>query len=173
MAEQKAEANESKSKKSSLKVLIIVAAILFLEGVTVIGVVMFTASPKMSAGSEFMTDDEALQNEIHELLVSKGRFPNSRRGITYLYDSQIKVQVKAKNLQKVTEVIEANEGLIRQHIASVIRMAEPRHFEEPLHVTLTSQVEQVLNEIIPVDVETNESLIEGVLIVDMVGFPAG
>jgi len=121
----------------------------------------------------FAADKSHELDKIKEVLLTEGRFPNNLRGITYLYDTQIRVEVKQKNVERVEARIADLEGRLMMNVGTIIGQAEPRLFEEPHYVTLRRQIEQMLRDVIKPDIETNETLIEGVLIVELVGFPSG
>lgn len=161
-------------RRVSMKVLIGVVLVVLLEVVTIVTVAMLTNKPQAGADMPGFTPDITQElDKIKEVPLIDGRFPNSLRGITYLYNAEIRVEVKQKNVERVTARIADLEGRIMMNVSTILGQAEPRLFEEPHYVTLRRQIEQMLREVIKPDIETNESLIEGVLIVELVGFPAG
>lgn len=167
---------ESGDKKRSMQTKVIVGVLLvvILEVVTITTVAILTSEPEAGAGMEgFKLDESRKLDKIREIILIEGRFPNNLRGITYLYDTEIRVEVKQKNAERVESQIAELEGRLMMNISTIMGQAEPRLFEEPHFVTLRRQIEQMLRDVIKPDIETNESLIEGVLIVKLVGFPAG
>lgn len=164
---------ETPARKSSLKVILMVAVIMLVEAGVLIGVAMFTRSPEVKADSGFVTSQEEALNRIVEVPVVHDRFPNSKQGVLYLYDTQVTARVKVRNQKIITEFAENNQALIKTTIAALWRNAEPRHFDEPLLSTLTRQAEEALKEIMPRDPTSGESLIDKILLDGVTPYRAG
>ena len=160
-------------RKSNVKVILLVAAIMVIEAGVLIGVAMFTSTPAVKADSGFEAEQDAALNRIIEVPVVHDRFPNSKQGVLYLYDTQITARVKAKHEKAITEFVAGNQALIKTRIAALWRNAEPRHFNEPLLSTLTRQAEEALKELLPTDPKTGESLLEAVLLEGVTPYRAG
>lgn len=164
---------DATAKKSSLKVILMVAAIMVIEAGVLIGVAVVTKSPEVKADSGFLSAQEEALNHIVEVSVVHDRFPNSKQGVLYLYDTQVTARVKARNQKTITDFAEGNQALIKTTIAALWRNAEPRHFDEPLLSTLTRQAEEALKQIMPKDPTTGESLIEEILLDGVTPYRAG
>ncbi len=160
-------------KKSPLKVVIMVAVIMAVEAGVLLGVAMFTSTPAVKADSGYITEQEAALNRIVEVPIVHDRFPNSKQGILYLYDTQITARVKARHEKAITDFVENNQALIKTSIAALWRNAEPRHFDEPLLSTLTRQATEALKEIMPRDPTTGESLLDAILLEGVTPYRAG
>lgn len=179
MAEHKTDKSEKETappaegRKSNLKVILIVAAIMLIEAGVLIGVAMLTSAPSVKADGGFESDQEAALNRIIEIAVVHDRFPNSKQGVLYLYDTQITARVKARHEKAITEFVAGNQALIKTTIAALWRNAEPRHFNEPLLSTLTRQAEEALKEIMPKDPKSGESLIGSILLEGVTPYRAG
>ena len=168
--EEAPKAPEAPAKKSSLKVIIMVAVI---KAGVLIGVAVLTRSPEVKADSGFLSEQEAELNRIVEVPVVHDRFSNSKQGVLYLYDTQITARVKASHQQTITEFVEGNQALIKTTIAALWRNAEPRHFDEPLLSTMTRQAEEALKQIMPKDPTSGESLIDEILLDGVTPYRAG
>ena len=164
---------EAPARKSSLKIIIMVAVIMVIEAGVLIGVAMFTRSPQVKADSGFLSQQEQALNRIVEVPVVRDRFPNSKQGVLYLYDTQITARVKTRHQKAITDFAEGNQALIKTTIAALWRNAEPRHFDEPLLSTLTRQAEEALKQIMPKDPTSGESLIDEILLDGVPPYRAG
>jgi len=176
MADPKAEkeaAAAPPARKSNLKVIIVVAAIMLIEAGVLIGVAMFTSAPSVKADSGYETEQDSALNRIMEIQVVHDRFPNSKQGVLYLYDTQITARVKTRHEKAITEFVAGNQALIKTTVAALWRNAEPRHFNEPLLSTLTRQAEEALKEIMPKDPKSGESLIDAILLEGVTPYRAG
>ena len=155
--------------KLSLKVFLLVAAAMVLEAAVIIGVAIMTNTPAVQAG-EFTSDPAARLDRLVEIPVVSQRFPNSKQGVTYLYDTEVAVQVKARHEEAVRQILEENEARITTLIGTLWRQAEPRHFDEPHLSTLSRQLEEGLGSILGEDPNTNEPRLQGILIPVLTGF---
>ena len=170
--DKKSKPNEAKEKKGglSIKLLIVVAGVFIVEAAVLGGAWMMTSKPQVEASTEFDPDPVAKGNRIVELEVLKERFPNTKQGVAYLYETQITVQVKVRNKDLVAQVLEENQARIKMQVGTIIRQSPPRHFDEPRLATLSRQFTQILRDIVGDDPQTNESLVEGVLIPTLTGY---
>ena len=171
MADKETEQTQDTPKKSSMKVIIMVAAAMFIEAGVIIGAAFFTRTPEVSA-APFAEAAEADPDRVIEIPLLKERMSNNRQGIVYLYETEIVIQIREKYEKDVTRRLEENSARIKMMIGTLWRQAEPRFFEEPQLSTLTRQVESTLGEIIGTDPTSGESCLEGVLIPVLRGFPA-
>jgi len=159
-------------KKSSLKVLLMVAVVLVLEGGTVGVTIMLSGSPAKVEGHGPTPDLAAEENKLVEDLVVKDRFANQRTGRTYLYDTEIFITVRAKDNPKVKEKVESMQAQLSTEIATIFRRAEPAHLLEPTLATLTRQVKAALDERLGKDAE-GKPVVQEVLIRKCIQIPVG
>ncbi|MFG0330947.1 MAG: hypothetical protein ACF8PN_13745 [Phycisphaerales bacterium] len=169
MPDKPAENAESTGRKLPLKVIIIVVGVVLMEVATIIGVAMFTNTPSVEA-REFEIDEAATLNRIVEVPVLKDRFPNSKQGVVYLYETQITAQVRARDQQEIERILTENEARVKTIVSAIWRQAEPRHFNEPELSTLTRQLEEALGEVFGEDPNSNEPRLQGILIPSLTGF---
>ncbi len=143
----KAEATEPAPKKSSpIKAIIVVAAVLLIEGGTIVGTMMLSGGPAEVKGEGIAADAQAGQNKLVEVLVISARFTNERTGRTYYYDTEIYATVKNKNATKFKEELETMKARLQNDVHTIFRRAEPTHFQEPTWATLSRQIKAVLDE---------------------------
>ena len=158
-------------KKKPIKMILAVLLILGLEAGTILATAILTRKPDFAGAGPFIDDSAAAEERLVEVGVLHERFPNRKSGVTMLYETTIAVQVKKKNSEKVTQIIEENRARIQMAIGTIWRNAEPRHFNEPYLDTLTRQAHEMLFQIIDEDLpEGEESRIEGVLIPTLTGW---
>lgn len=158
-------------KKKPIKVMLGVVVILGLEAATIFGTAMLTNKPQIASGDPFLEDQMAAEERIVEVPVLNQRFPNRKSGVIMLYETNIAVQVKKKNEEKVKQIIEENSARIKMAIGTIWRNAEPRHFNEPYLNTLTRQAREMLTKIIDEGLpEDEESRVAGVLIPVLTGW---
>lgn len=162
---------DHEKKKKPLKLILAILLILGLEAGTIFATAIFTRKPEISRADGFKDDLAEAEERLVEVSVLHERFPNRKSGVTMLYETTLAVQVKKKNSDKVTQIIEANAARIQMAIGMIWRNAEPRHFDEPYLDTLSRQAHEILVQIIDEGLpEGEESRIEGVLIPTLTGW---
>jgi hypothetical protein len=160
------------ANKSGKKTLIMGAVVLAVEAVVIIGVMKFLggkAAPvhaSETANAVAPSEDE----KIIETQVLKAKMPNNKSGVTYVYDTEIYVQVKRKHVSRVEDEIEQFQNEIKADITAIWRTAEPPNFQEPRLETLTRKVYTLLNERFGVDKASGEPIISKCVIVMSTGF---
>jgi hypothetical protein len=154
--------------KGSLKTAIAVLVLLGLEAALIVGAMtIIGGEPDVaSADDSSLADvDNAEDNKIVEILVLDGKLPNAKAGLTYVYDTEIYVQVKAKHADLVNSELEQFYNEIKAEISAIWRTAEPPHFKEPKLENLTRKVYAMLDERFCADPETGESILVKCVIV--------
>jgi hypothetical protein len=165
---QPAAATKPKGKKTAVLVL----AILLVEAVVIVGAMKFlgghaapTSAVEMPAPSAESEDDK-----IVETLVLNAKMPNNKSGVTYIYATEIYVQVKQRHLERVKSEIEQFQNELKADITAIWRTAEPQHFQEPKLDTLTRKVYALLNDRFGEDKVHKEPIVSKVVIVMSTGF---
>lgn len=152
MADEKAKADASApaeapaAKKKIPKTALFVVAILLLEAVTVVITFSMSGGPATAKADRqiaALVDDS---NQQVEELVLEDKFPNSRRGDVYLYDTQIYAVVRKKHQEKVKEQVKGMSAQIHADLGTVFRRADPSFMHEDELQTLTRQIKAVLDE---------------------------
>ncbi len=94
---------QRKSRKSPLRLVIVIGGILVTEAVVIIGAMMFLGGPRdVEAAEAPAVLDAPEEEQIVEILVLDAKLPNNKSGVTYLYDTEIYVQVKKRCATEVT-----------------------------------------------------------------------
>ena len=168
MAEAAAETTPGKQK---LKPMILIVAILVLEAVVIVGALkMFTGPSEAQAIDPMAVAGVPDEEKITEVMILSARLPNSSTGVTYLYETEIYVQVKRKFADRVQEELEQFQNEIRAELTALWRTSEPQHFREPRLDTLTRKVYALLSERFGNDPESGESIVNKPVIVMGTGF---
>jgi len=158
-------------KKSPLKTIILVVSILLVEAVAIIGGMMMLSGPQLveanpDAAVIEIPDDE----KIVELRVIDSRLPNNKSGVTYLYDTQVWVQVKNRYSEQVADQLDRFHNEIKAEITAIWRTSDPRHFQEPKLENLTRKVNALLDARFGADPQTGETILAKSVIVMQPGF---
>lgn len=163
MAEEQEQSAVPK-KKLPLKTMIVLAAVLIIEGVAISGAFLLSGGAADVDAAGIAEDAEAMKNELVEELVVEGRFQNTKTNRPYLYDTQVYIRVRQKHQVQIQQELEQKRAAITMEIASVIRSSEPVHLREPKLATLTRQIKAALEQMLSADKETGESTVEEVTI---------
>ena len=172
MAEEGQSASPQQPKKGMpVKTLLLLGGVLLIEAAVItVAFVAFGSPAKVKAeGAE--VDEQAIQEQPVEELVVAGRFPNTKRGRTYIYDTEVFVVVKRKHHEKIKEKIEGMAAQINGDVRVIIGRAEPNHLLEPTLATLKRQIRASLDQRIGVD-EDGNSRIQDVVITRFTQFRA-
>ena len=172
MAEEaQAADNSAAPKKKPLKAIMAVAVVLIVEAVVIIGAMMMLGGPAKVEAQELPGHIEASEDDkIVEVPVLDARLANNKTGVTYLYNTEVFVQVKKKQSERVKAEIEQFKNEIKAEISAIWRTSEPHHFQEPKLENLTRKVEAMLNERFGRDKEMGEAVIQKCVIVMGTGF---
>jgi flagellar basal body-associated protein FliL len=142
MAEEQEQSNK---KKLPLKTILILAAVFVIEGAVIAGVFMMAGKPAEVKAEGAAQDEAALADELIEELVVSAKFPNTKRGRTYIYDSEVYVVVQRKNQSEVRSRLDGMSAQISGDIRTVISRAEPSHLLEPTLATVKRQIKAALD----------------------------
>ncbi|MHC4107738.1 MAG: hypothetical protein ACYSTY_06615 [Planctomycetota bacterium] len=152
-------------KNRPLLTISLVAAVLLVEAAVILGVAVMIGEPAEVSANDPITVIDAPEEEIVELLVLDAKLPNNRSGITYLYDTEVYVQVKRKFEDRVTGEFKQFRNEIRAEITAIWRTSDPRVFEEPMLETLTRKVYALLNDRFGIDPQEGEPVMSKCVIV--------
>ena len=162
---------QRKRRRSPMRVVIVVGTILVVEAVVIIGAMMFFGGPPEVEATEIpavlATPEE---EQIIELLVLDAKLPNNKSGVTYLYDTEIYVQVKKRYSDQVLDELQQFRNEIKSELTAIWRTAEMRHFQEPRMESLTRRIHAMLSERFGVDPRRDEPIISKCVIVMGMGF---
>ena len=150
-------------KALNVKTLSILASVFVVEGLAIFMCFVLAGGPSDARADEVARQEAAEAAKPVELLVVAERFPNTLTGRTYLYDTEVFIQVRRKHKQIVEEKLEQMAATIKSDIAQIFRAAKPGHLHEPTLATLRRQIRARLSERLGHDAE-EESLLRDVLI---------
>lgn len=175
MAKEKAPEAEaevaSERKKLPLRLVMLIGGVLVVEVAVIIGAMMlFGGPPKVEATEMTVTLDAPEDEKIVEVLVLDGKLPNNKSGVTYIYGTEIYVQVKKRYSEQVAGELEQFRNEIKADITAIWRTSDPQHFQEPKLETLTRKVQALLADRFGVDQQWSEPIISKCVIVMGTGF---
>jgi hypothetical protein len=97
--------------------------------------------------------------------VVNDKMPNAKRGVTYLYDARIYVQVKQRNAARMERELEQFGNEIKAEIVGIFRTSDPRVFTEPRLETLQRRLEMMFHDRMGTVDGGEEPIVEKVVIV--------
>jgi len=153
--------------------ILAVLGLLVFEAALIVGAMMIIGGEPKVAGADDSTLPEvetAEDEKIVEILVLDGKLPNAKTGITYLYDTEIYVQVRRKYADRVNSELEQFYNEIKADISAIWRTSEPQHFKEPKLENLTRKVYALLNERFGTDPDDGEPILVKCVLVMGTGF---
>lgn len=161
------------TRKKRFGTPLLVAMVLLAEAAAFVGFMTLAGGPSTAeAGSalEIMPGDP--DNAVIETLVLDARLQNNRSGVTYVFDTEIWVQVRAGHQEIVEREIARVHNEIRAEINSTWKACEPRELRESGLETVTRKIYALLSDRFGLDVETGEPVIIKCVIVAGTGFRA-
>ena len=162
---------QRKRRKSPLRLVIVLGGILVVEAVVIIGAMMILGGPPNVEAAEVPAVMTAPEEErIVEILVLDAKLPNNKSGMTYLYDTEIYVQVKKRYSDRVVAELQQFRNEIKSEITAIWRTAEMRHFQEPRLESVTRRIQTMLSDRFGVDLQRDEPIISKCVIVMGMGF---
>ena len=171
MADEKKTPDAGEAKKRSLKGPLMVLGILVLEAGLIVGGMMMLMKPPASTDASMVSEVDAPEEEkIVEIPVLDAKLPNAKTGVTYLYDTEIYVQVKQRNAEDVQSQLDRFQNEIKAEFNAVWRTSEPKHFQEPRLESLTRKVHALMDERFGTDSVSGEPIILKCVIVMGTGF---
>lgn len=164
MAEQNdKEKQGGAAKKLPWKTVLVLVAVLLVEGLAVSALFWFAGKPAEVRADGSTADQTAVLKQPVEVLVVEDRFQNTRTGRPYLYDTQVYVILARQHEQAVAASLESMKAQIHSDVATIFRRAEPSHLLEPELATLRRQIQAALTRHIGHDDE-GEPIVQEVLI---------
>jgi hypothetical protein len=167
-------AEESKApsrRRLPIKAALILGAVMVIEFLILGSVFVLMGGPADVKADPAKADLEATAEQPVEEFVIADKYPNTKRGRTYLYDTEIYVVVKRKSQDKVKELIKSMTAQISADVRTVIGRAEPNQLLEPTLATIKRQVKAVLDERLGMD-EDGRPRVQEVVITKFTQFRA-
>ena len=167
------ESTEDAPKKGGLplKTIIIVAAIMLIEGVVVVGLLKMTGGPSVAAAADLAGEEGADWESVVEVPLIEDRFQNMQSGRVWLWETSIVLKVKNKNKDLVEKRLERRKNEIHEGVSLIFRRAQDRHLKEPGLETVTRQLNRYIEDVFGVDAD-GMPRVERVIIPKCKGFPA-
>lgn len=128
------------------KFVVITAVLLVGEAALFGGLYFLFGGPKSAQATEAVVAKDPEEEKIVEVLVLNERLANDRTGLTFVYPTEVYVQVKKRDEAWVAEEVERFRNEIRADLVAVWKTAEPHHFQEPRLESLTRRAETLLRE---------------------------
>lgn len=150
-------------RKFPLKTLLVLGAVLLLEGLTITAAFLLSGGPAQVEASSAAMEEQARAQQPTEVLVIEDRFQNTRAGVPYIYDTRVVAVVQYRHQAKVKDLLETIQGQIVEDVSTIIRRAELAHLREPTLATIKLQVKTALDQRLGKDEEGNP-IVESVLI---------
>jgi len=175
MADQETNAEStqegSPKKASGLKTVLIVAALMLLEGGAVFFVISSMNGPSSVEASELEGLEGTGEEAPVELELVTDRFQNMQTGRVWEWRVQIYLRARQKNVDEIKRIMERDAASIKEGVALIFRRAHDRHLREPGLETITRQLTTYLNEVFGLDAD-GLPRVERVIIPECKGFPA-
>jgi hypothetical protein len=171
-----AEASEqvkTTAAKGWLKTALMVVLLLAIEAGAIVGTMFFLGTDNRVAtteGADLPDLEPEAGQRIVEILVLDEKLANAKTGVTYLYDTEIYVQVRQLHADIVTSELAQFTNEIKADIGAIWRTSEPQHFQEPKLENLTRKVYALLYERFGNDPDTGEPILVKCVIVMGTGF---
>lgn len=153
--EQVKPADAPAKKRLPMKMIIVVAVVMIVEGALFgAGIMLFGDSPPAVEASTLEDDQKAKEQDLVEVLLVGGKFQNTRQGAqAYMYQTSIYVLVKQKDQAYVEEQIKAEINRITDEIIEVFARAEPAELSAPERLELKRKIMAKCNERFKVDAD--------------------
>jgi len=135
-----AAAEKPAEKKGTLKVIIIAAAVLLLEGGTIGATMMLNKGPRPASAEIPTTAPAAPVEKDVEVLLVKAKLPNNQSGHLFLYDLQVVAKVSEKNKEKLADLMTDRAAAVQDRIRTILASSDPKSLSEPGLETLRRQI---------------------------------
>ncbi len=159
------------SKGGSKKVLLIVMAIMVLETLGVGAFLMLSGKAPSAAEATVVGDSPDSPEALVEVQVVADRFQNMHTGRVWQWDTEVFIQVRRKDQERVTAELERRKAEITSGVGELIRKATHTQLREPELQTLKRKLEAYFVEVFGTDADNRPRAVV-VLIPKMRGAPA-
>ena len=166
-------AKREKTRKKQWKAAGMVAGILSFESMGIVGMMMLAGKPpEVEAAKAVELKPIAEEDRIVEIQILDASLTNDRTGVTYIYDVDVFVQVRRRNVHRVADQLDQYAHQIRAEIGALWRAADPRILQEPKLETLTGQVYALLEKRFGQDTARRASIVIRTVILMGAGYRA-
>tara|TARA_R110002072_G_scaffold42064_19_gene118465 strand:+ start:48302 stop:48841 length:540 start_codon:yes stop_codon:yes gene_type:complete len=165
------EGAEGSKSKGGLKTIIIVAAMMLIEGAGVFFLVSSMGGPAGVEATELQSLEGTGEEAPVEIELVTDRFQNMQTGRVWEWRVSIFLKIRQKNVAQIAAIQERDAASIKEGVAMIFRRAHDRHLREPGLETVTRQLTTYLNEVFGLDAD-GMPRIDRVIIPECKGFPA-
>ncbi|MGD1916312.1 MAG: hypothetical protein ACFCBV_09025 [Phycisphaerales bacterium] len=149
------EGSETKEKRKggfSPKLIAIILAIMTVEGVgSFLFVTMMSSTPE-DAVAELVTD-ETDPEALVEVLLTDEQYQNMTSNQVWIWEAQIFLKVRRKNLEFVERQLEQRNAEIQEGITQIFRRAKLTELREPDFRTGSRQLTAIVNDLFGTDAD--------------------
>lgn len=170
MADEAVEGEEGGGNK---KTIIVVGGLLAAEAIVMtLAFMLFAGEPQVAAGTgiEKLSEAELEAERIVEIEVLDEKLPNAKRGVTFIYDTRIYVQVRNRYAETMQRELDQFRNEIKAEIAGLWRTSDPRVFGEPRLETINRKLSVMFQDRLGTDPETGDPIVKKVVVVLGAGF---
>ena len=155
--EEKQAGQGDQPKKSRLpKTLILVLAIALVEGAGFYTATkIFGGGPQVAHGAEEADGHVLVGEQATEAAITaeidvlrKFKVPNDKQGRMYIYDFDVVLKVPGSREEDANKLVEERKGEISDHIARIVRGADPGVLHEPELKALRMQLQHAVGEVV-------------------------
>ncbi len=137
--------------RSKLKPMLVVGALMLVEGVGIFAllkIVSPTPESALSAEIDSADDDPFNLNDQVEVKLCEVSAFNRKEGPLYVYNVAISALVAADDVEKVKRFVEVRELSIKDRVQVVFRSADPKDLNDPTLETIKRQLRFELNNLL-------------------------
>lgn len=165
-------ADAAPKKKSPIKLVAIVGAIMIIEAVGVFMVVGATGKKPADAHAEEIKGAEHADTEqTVEIPLVEDKFQSMQGSQIWIWDVNVVLKAKKKNEEMINKTLEARAAEIHEAVAMIFRRAQLLQLREPGLETVNRQVSAYMNKLLGKDPEGKDRF-ERVVIPKCKGFAA-
>ncbi len=159
-------------KKSPIKLVAIVGAIMVIEAVGVFMVVGATGKKPADAHAEEIKGAEHADTEQSvEIALVEDKFQSMQGSQIWIWDVNIVLKAKKKNEESINKTLEARAAEVHEAVAMIFRRAQLLQLREPGLETINRQISAYMNKLLGKDPEGKDRF-ERVVIPKCKGFAA-
>lgn len=146
-----APAEQTPKKGGGLKLIIVVALIMVLEGGAVAFLVSSMGGPSAADASQLELLEGTGEDAPVEIGLIEDRFQNMSTGHVWEWRVKIVLRAKQKNVNFIEKIKARDNATVTEGIAMIFRRAHDRHLREPGLETITRQLTTYINEVFGTD----------------------
>lgn len=159
-------------KKSPIKLVAIVGAIMVIEAVGVFMVVGATGKkPADAHATEIKGADHADEEQSVEIPLVEDKFQSMQGSQIWIWDVSVVLKAKKKNEEVINKALDARAAEIHEAVAMIFRRAQLLQLREPGLETINRQISAYMNKLLGKDPEGKDRF-ERIVIPKCKGFAA-